>query len=387
MKWSTVLSDRNFDSHIDILYDLVVKDVNGDSGVGLSFKCSPKPPADLKRLLEDPQRAKEIKMATLTRLRMWANVDIDELQNMLEDDPLALVVGGFVGPYQVIIKPELHEPRKVREGKFRNVKMNEFINQLVERVLDKEYKTCLRWNHEKLPYQAELAYGLSFEDYEAIKLREIVHDKTVTYGKRTTSDVAGWDAGFSVWLCRSSAESRIHAIQAKPNETYYKLANAIRVNHRLLSYAICAVPSADNRLTELHVSLDPGQMPSGSNETTSANGTGRSNASKLEGYDEGRFNGDDAIEFGECKFPFLEKREVHVIECNSEFYTKDFEFCSHKFTYIGCELTSWPKALLTLVAKKVAKPELINAFLREVRHNGREVLMVACEAYLATYVK
>jgi hypothetical protein len=379
MAWSSGLTDKNWTSALSNKFDECIREVNATSGVGLSLRKHPRKHSCLGDLVKDPEMVADLKAATINRLNMWAHTDLGELQRQLETDPMALVLGGFVGPYHVILKKELHPARKFREGKFRNVKMNDFVNQMCERILEKEHKTALLAHHRERPLESELTYGISFEDQPALDFREVVDLLTKRHGQRTTSDCASWDNGASVYLVRGAAEVTIASLRDRAGHTYYRLANAIRVNARLLSYAICAIPSIDGRQTELFMNIEPGQVPSGTTLTTTINGKARAIASRLEGYPEGKFNGDDSIEFGFPKRPFLEKREVEIHGLKDG---KNFSFSSHRYTHAGCELESWVKSLLNLTSKQ-PNPVLTKALLREIRHNSALEHLTAVEVLLA----
>jgi hypothetical protein len=182
-QWRSTLDDEHFDQRIGDIFDICLEDVNKTSGVGLSFRYHPSKLNELGQILGNPALLAEVKACTLHRLKWWASTDIDELQEVLENDPMSLVLGGFVGAFHVIVKNELHPSRKVKEKKFRNIKMNDFVNQMCERVLEYEYKTQLKRHFQSDPNQSELAYGLSFEDKEALQLRLI----TITKPNNTSS--------------------------------------------------------------------------------------------------------------------------------------------------------------------------------------------------------
>jgi hypothetical protein len=129
------------------------------------------------------------------------------------------------------------------------------------------------------------------------------------------------------------------------------------------------------------MNVEPGQVPSGTTLTTTINGKARAIASRLEGHPEGKFNGDDAIEFGVATRPFLEKREV---ETQARGEGKDFSFSSHRYTHAGCELESWVKSLLNLTSKQ-CDTLLTRALLREIRHNSAREHLTVVDVLLAVY--
>jgi hypothetical protein len=272
------------------------------------------------------------------------------------DDPFDRVVRGytdFVIPFE---KYEGHPSRKAADGRWRIVCSLSLIDQLVERVFYTDFVNPVK---EDYPFSG-VCIGISFTDEGTDEFARNIPTQDLY-----STDVSGFDRSQDASYIRACVDRRLVTL---PNGME-KLSRAIRRHNECMMHPVFAVPTRGH--AELYVSSRPKCMLSGRFVTTFFNSDIRMDLAFLAGASYAKACGDDCLEVH--KNPAIVERYSELgYKLREPLLMKSdqIEFCSHSYKRgpNSASLSSWPKALHKLVTRPVT-PELVEAFLHEVRHN------------------
>lgn len=271
--------------------------------------------------------------------------------------PLDRVVTGytdFIIPFE---KYEGHPSRKAQQGRWRIVSSLSLVDQLVERVFYTDFVEPVKEDYPS----SGVCIGISFTDEGTDEFA-----RSIPVDNLYSTDVSGFDRSQDASYIRACVDRRLATLPSGME----KLRKAIRRHNECMMHPVFAVPTRG--AAELYISTRPKCMLSGRYVTTFFNSDIRMDLAFLAQASYAKACGDDCLEV---------HADDNIVERYSELGYKlrqpqlmkaeQIEFCSHSYSRgpNHASLSSWPKALHKLVTRPVT-PELVEAFLHEIRHNS-----------------
>ncbi len=251
------------------------------------------------------------------------------------------------------------------------------VDQLVERIL---FSSLVDTIHEAFP-TPDLCSGVGFDDEHARILGE-EWGRMWCDGNGVSSDVSGWEKGYSYELAQLSAAAMVRCATCAP----CGLVNALDAWSFTLTHTPYMLP--DGTLYERD---EAKIMTSGDYLTTTGNGFGRAIVARLVGS-RPKVNGDDANEWTnlgleELKAAYadlsVDVRDVVPMQPDS------FEFCSHHFFRDGggwkAVLSTWQRMLYAAASKGVYDEHSEGSWLSEVKHADAYAAHTGDVTYVGLY--
>lgn len=293
--------------------------------------------------------------------RVYAYMEYKEdLAKLALTNPLEFMLRGFVDPLQKSVKNVPTPIRKRANRDARGVECLGVCDQIVERVFFYHYTQSLK-DFPNVPQ----TIGLGVTELHNKKLMARVAEIAKSGDFQVwTSDVPGWDVSITKdMLARAAIRCAASALGAQP-----KFLKALLIWSAKSSFPLTAMPDGFVVMPKVVAGF-----PSGTSTTTTIGGSMRGAVSRECSVPYCLNNGDDTIDALErarnlaelYRAQGIELREVKMHEPGT------FSFCSH--TYIKedgiykAKLETWPKALMTLLLRKVFCQESLDGCLQATK--------------------
>lgn len=256
--------------------------------------------------------------------------------------PRELVERGLCDPIRLFVKQEPHPRKKIETGRFRLIASVSLVDQLVERMVFGPQNKLEIANWETCPSKPGMGLATDQQIHSVwldLKRRHNQHPAA-------EADISGFDWSVQDWelwadlairldrgsfppLLRRAAVSRVYCLM----NSVLQLSNGTLIEQGL-----------------------PGLMKSGSYCTSSSNSRIRCLMAKLIGSPWCIAMGDDSVEGwvpdAKLRYDALGHACKEYIPCTtrSDGQLLDVNFCSHRLSDMGSELTSWPKSLFRFLS-------------------------------------
>lgn len=288
--------------------------------------------------------------------------------------PAEYVYADLCDPLTAFIKNELHNEKKVEEGRLRMIMTLSIIDQIVERLLFGPQNRCEIAYHNDIPSKP----GMGLHDEGIVALQGTFSEMQAKADEAGHSmyeaDVSCFDWSVQPWMLRADAGVRCKAAGCRAGTVY---ADLVMKRCEILSKSI--VVTSGGHVFEQVI---PGVQKSGSYTTSSTNSRVRVLTGILAGAEDIIAMGDDSVEttadakraeerYYDMGFKLKFFKEVQFRDPGDT-----LEFCAHDwYTDRPAAPCRVPKLLGSFLARKPQTMEqayeLYRALMHDLRHSPR----------------
>nr|WMX25416.1 P2ab polyprotein [Cynosurus mottle virus] len=256
--------------------------------------------------------------------------------------PEELVQRGLCDPVRLFVKQEPHTQQKIDQGRFRLISSVSLVDQLVERMLFGPQNSMEIATWFKVPSKPGM--GLATEAQVSLLWADL-KSKHSSH-PAAEADISGFDWSVQDWELWADLSMRIE-LGDFPS----------LLRKAAISRFYCFMNSVFQFSSgEMIAQLEPGLMKSGSYCTSSTNSRIRCLMAELIGSPWCIAMGDDSVEGwtpgAKEAYSALGHtcKEYYPCGVNQDGSLAEVNFCSHRFTSRGSELTTWAKTLFRFLS-------------------------------------
>jgi hypothetical protein len=274
----------------------------------------------------------------------------------LPEDPVDLVLGGYVAPMRVFVKNEPHAPDKLKDGRVRLIVMVPFHVVLAEMLIFgiQNNEEISHW--DEVP--SKCGIGLADDAHIETMCMEMER-RGLNQGNVAEADISGFDWSLTDKMFYLDAKRR-WLLSGQQSEIFRRLLFNM---HHVMCRSVFAL--SDGRMYKQNM---PGLMKSGRYVTSSTNSFIRVLLAHSIGAKWCVAMGDDSLE----EYVDGAQEKYERLGVKVKFYTRsnrNFEFCSHTFVG-GIAYPSKPgKMLYNLFMQKRPTMESFQQWAFEMRHH------------------
>lgn len=344
--------------------------INGKSSPGMPYAFLAKDNADLIR---NPFTASQLVWDAISVIEVLSQMDPDELEAVLRNDPTFGVKAGLADIVRIFIKNQACLITKLESEKWRNIKSVSLRDFLVDVFTFGPQDDVEIANWRDIPSKP----GMGLTDSNGVSLLRYAEEHNLA----TCTDMSVWEASVLYQLLKMEAERRIDFCR-NPSAAYKNL-----VRNRLRIDAFAVVMASDGVLMQR---LVPGQTLSGKKYTASMNSAARVMLSLVVAKEASRraadplvyeraccmAMGDDSVETSEA----WEVRKQVYAECGftltDENVGTGISFCSHHiFKDVVGSIRLVPQApeklLAHVASQRGDQQEAVLSAFENLRHHPR----------------